>query len=1110
MLKIFTFFSAIFSTLGCFAAGIEFLPDGSGRIDNSICFSPVHYNEYWQNTNLFRKGWQPRSERNGDKLRRSGAWQLTRSNFRPMLTVEAEPVEDGKTRFLYRLESPEVIPTNSLATEFSLPVALFAGRRFNAADKNTQLPANTVKGTMLKVDAARGFNLPCPNGVLSVEFDVPCTLRVIDCRQFGGGGDNYTVRVEFPGVKSQFQGEATFNFRVKFEPYHIVPIDLAASANTGFTDETAGDGKGGWTDQGAVNDMRCLKPGIVRCPPGYFTILDSAKNGGRAAIVLGGGGRPSLPRNAEVSLSGENARTLLLLHSSAWTPAAGKEIGTIEVEYTDASTSRLPVITMRDVENWWNPLPVANGLVGWSGHNASAEVGLYLSAFPLENKPLRSLRFHSNGTAVWMIAAASLSPQHFTLPEPVSFVLHESADWKHLKVTREIEPGSALDFSFLLDAPAGKYGFLKVADDHFEFEKKNGSARFFGVNLCFSACFLEQAQSDRLAERLARLGYNAVRFHHFDGMLNPKGAKSSAELDPQQLDRLDYLVHALKQRGIYITFDLFTTRSVKPGEFRSFPELKLQRDYKLAAMLLPEVNANLKEFSRNLLTHVNPYTGLRWADDPVFIGISIINENTVYHIINAGTSDAIRKLFREKFDSRNRIGNITITDRNREDEFRRFLSEVYDDYYADMVKFLYGLGVRIPLTEQNFIMSPNLTRQRAAYDYVDNHIYWDHPTFIGREWALPKRYHNRSVITGRFTSPGDLAPTRVFGKPFTVTEFDFCRPNPFRVEGAPALAAFAAMQDWNALYRFAYSHTSRNLFSGQLSGSFDAVNDPIQLLSDRLAAAFFLRGDVKRIEAAFPIAVSPDEHLNYIAHYPKGAQELTFFGRVGSVLHRNNGSFSPPLPPETKAIYALDTALRDNHTEIPLLREPDARKMFTELRRRNLVAPQEAAEDGSWFSTPGGQFTADFAAGTFRAVTPYSEALAVPAGRVQAGNFLRAESLRDFSVTGAVALDGKPLRDSGRILVLHLSDVAAEGARYLTSKRQIMLADGDGKKTLAKRAVSRITLDAAPGNLKLYRLDGSGKRAGEIPLQIIDDKTVFTADTFAADGIVFAYELVRE
>lgn len=59
--------------------------------------------------------------------------------------------------------------------------------------------------------------------------------------------------------------------------------------------------------------------------------------------------------------------------------------------------------------------------------------------------------------------------------------------------------------------------------------------------------------------------------------------------------------------------------------------------------------------------------------------------------------------------------------------------------------------------------------------------------------------------------------------------------------------------------------------------------------------------------------------------------------------------------------------------------------MFTELRRRNLVAPQEAAEDGSWFSTPGGQFTADFAAGTFRAVTPYSEALAVPAGRVQAG-----------------------------------------------------------------------------------------------------------------------------
>jgi len=55
-------------------------------------------------------------------------------------------------------------------------------------------------------------------------------------------------------------------------------------------------------------------------------------------------------------------------------------------------------------------------------------------------------------------------------PEP--FVLAADASWAELPVAREIQPGSILDFSFLNDAPAGKYGrIVASADGHLVYEK---------------------------------------------------------------------------------------------------------------------------------------------------------------------------------------------------------------------------------------------------------------------------------------------------------------------------------------------------------------------------------------------------------------------------------------------------------------------------------------------------------------------------------------------------------------------------------------------------------------------------------------------------------------
>jgi hypothetical protein len=165
-----------------------------------------------------------------------------------------------------------------------------------------------------------------------------------------------------------------------------------------------------------------------------------------------------------------------------------------------------------------------------------------------------------------------------SLPGPITAIereepitLRAGGDWVPLDWKLDIAPGSALDFSFLATAnaggggtgaanrrqpggnsapvPAGTYGRVIVRPDgHFGFEKSpvNRPARFYGVNLCFSANYLDKPLADRLADRLLRTGYNTVRIHHFEGELIDPNAPNSYTLRPDSLDKLDYLIAALK------------------------------------------------------------------------------------------------------------------------------------------------------------------------------------------------------------------------------------------------------------------------------------------------------------------------------------------------------------------------------------------------------------------------------------------------------------------------------------------------------------------------------------------------------------------------------------
>ncbi len=211
----------------------------------------------------------------------------------------------------------------------------------------------------------------------------------------------------------------------------------------------------------------------------------------------------------------------------------------------------------------------------------------------------------------------------------------------------------------LLDAPGqdaatliASRGFVVTdANGHFIFSNTGQRARFWGTNLTFSAAFppspdfpagsgeFSDAQAaQKLAAHLAKLGFNAVRLHHIDSGDRPWGIwldrdVDTQQIDPVQLGRLDYLIYQLKQHGIYVDLNLHVSREFVLGDGVTAADSFAAGDisYNKGATLYDPIMIGLQQhYAAQLLHHVNPYTGLRYADDPVILTTETTNEDSFF------------------------------------------------------------------------------------------------------------------------------------------------------------------------------------------------------------------------------------------------------------------------------------------------------------------------------------------------------------------------------------------------------------------------------------------------------------------------------------------------
>ncbi|MFA6959280.1 MAG: hypothetical protein WC205_00850 [Opitutaceae bacterium] len=358
--------------------------------------------------------------------------------------------------------------------------------------------------------------------------------------------------------------------------------------------------------------------------------------------------------------------------------------------------------------------------------------------------------------------------------------------------------------------------------------------KFWGANLV--ALYPDHTTADALAANLASREINLVRPHH---MLRPgkdwnpammSGALltyqgDSRTWDTDALDRFDYLSAALRRNGIYVSMSVHESRNFKEGDVSILKTDEADADAWSAAMKelngwnwqkgidvrksLPTLDERAallnEEFIRNLLTHVNPYTGGSYAADSQWISLEVVNECSIeYAIICKNRWPAYWQAKLEakwaEYARANGLpepGDLYAPAGKTVEVRARFLRKLDADYYDRVCAVVRATGSQVPMMYSNLWRGDNaLAMSAEKSDVIEDHAYVDPLVVRGLDDGIAASLRNALA-----------------GKPYFIGEFNQAEGEknikaqaPFRTMLMLAGAAYGSLHDWSGIEWFAWSH----------------------------------------------------------------------------------------------------------------------------------------------------------------------------------------------------------------------------------------------------------------------------------------------------------------
>jgi len=626
--------------------------------------------------------------------------------------------------------------------------------------------------------------------------------------------------------------------------------------------------------------------------------------------------------------------------------------------------------------------------------------------------------------------------------------------------------GSLIDLSFLHDGPAGSHGFVRAQGGHLV-AGDGRPIRFWGFCLTEwspgSTEIPSKADAPIYAAALARFGVNFVRLHFLD-LPAPRGlidgtVNDSQHFNAAQLDNEDFFIAEMLKRGIYIDMNLYVGR-----QFRAGDGLLAARPGKEPLFFDKRLIELQKDYAKQLLTHVNPYTKRAYVDEPGMAVVEVVNEASLYpgwtatnaygqELTDLYNAWLKTHLSEAEFASLRRVAGVVADQpvprltrfevrgapKGRFDVESRFVTDVQSEFYTDMAAYLRKtLGVKCPIiatADHSHSGSGYAVEQATSLlDALDGHTYWQHPSEQPRNAPMVNDPFNSTLV--------ELSRTPMAGKPYTVSEVNHPFPNQYACEGIPILAAYAGFQDWGGVVWYTFEMKRDPNWKPYVGDPFDMSLDPVKMPQFAAGALMFVRGDIdparQTVTRSYTVEQVRDSLRDRSANRPYFTPG---FPLSVPLLHgsRISSLDGPPPPPITADASG------------PFLSDTGQLVWYADAKRTGLVT----------IDSPRSQGLIGFVKANNKSVTN-----------------LAADVKNDFCAIMVNSLEDRPISACSRMLLTACDRVENTGMAW---DANFTHARRGRSPSLIEPVMGTITLqnlDAAK-NVEAIALDGTGKAIGD-------------------------------
>lgn len=488
---------------------------------------------------------------------------------------------------------------------------------------------------------------------------------------------------------------------------------------------------------------------------------------------------------------------------------------------------------------------------------------------------------------------------------------------------------SVIHMNDWIEAPAGQHGFLQIQDEKLVFEDGR-PIKLWGTNICSGRPYVDKAVADSFVQILSRYGMNSIRFHKFSWHGYAKD--QSTKLAEDKWERLDYFQAKMREHGLYYGWSHIYGHRAQEGDrdaLIAYDEIKNLKypwsHLNGSTSCLVNFASDLQDLSIGLtvhmLNHINPHTGLRYADDPALAFIEFQNENNIFWASHERaleqaptykamfcklfsewllkkykTQSAFEKAWGEEnipegqsleamnlypqpnhglfdWEYKMSIKEGSVIPQHIHDKMR-FLYETQLAYYKKFAKAIRDTGYKGVLVSTCWQAGSGFSHFYNLHtDYeigmIDRHNYFGGGAG-GHQLAVGP-VENTPLLDRPGSGLLSIGMQQVIDRPFSFSEWMSLVPNEWTAEAAPIIAAYGmGLQGWDASYSFATDvpRFSR-LLESEWHGLYNATS-PLHMGLYPTLARMVYRDDVKES----PILTTRNVHIPSLIKGKLGFEEV--------------------------------------------------------------------------------------------------------------------------------------------------------------------------------------------------------------------------------------------